>query len=349
MNNKRVLVTGASGFIGSCLVEHMMRITSYEVLAGIRSWATAARLSRLNPIFIQCDVLDKDQLEKVVKDVDVIVHCAVGDRKTTVEGTKNILEAARKNNIRHFIHMSTVEVYGDVEGEIDETSEMKYTGNPYNEMKIEAEKICQEYTGKGVPVTILRPAIVYGPYSTLWTERFAIRLASGIWGTFGEAGKGTCNLTYIYDLTGFILNIIERENSIGKSFNVVNDDKISWNEYFTLLNERLSMPPLKKYGNLYKMKVTIFIPVRNIAKIVMGKYIKQILKLYKKNDFAKSVMKIGERSIKSTPTKDEYMLYGRKVYFKNNRMKEEAGYRSFTALDKGSEYSVDWIKKYGVI
>ena len=346
--NKKVLITGAAGFIGSCLVEHMMKSTDFDVYAGIRGWATAARLSRLNPQFTQCDVLNEEELEAAVSKVDMIVHCAVGTKDVTVNGTKNVLKLAKKYDIEKVVYLSTVDVYGDVEGEVSEESELKYTGNPYNEMKIDAEKVCQNYIKDGLSVVMLRPGIVYGPYSTLWTERMALRIVSGKWGTFGKAGEGNCNLTYIYDLTQFIINSLRNEELKSEIFNIISSDRITWNEYFIKLSEKINSKQLNNYGKNYKFKTKIFTPIRNIAKYLMKKHLKRILNLYKRSDLSKNLMKIGEKSIKSTPTLDEYNLYGRKVIYQNGNSIKHFPQFSYLEFNRGLDYSVDWLEVYGI-
>ena len=74
------------------------------------------------------------------------------------------------------------------------------TGGEYGDSKIDAEKLCFEYLAKGVPITILRPSIIYGPFSNTWVVRTAQRLQSGNWGVFDKYGNGICNLIYVDDL-----------------------------------------------------------------------------------------------------------------------------------------------------
>lgn len=347
MKNK-VLITGAAGFIGSCVVEHMMKTTDFDVYAGIRVWATAARLSRLNPKFIQCNVLNESELDEAISKVDMIVHCAVGSKEVAVSGTRNVLKLAKKYNTKRVVYLSTVDVYGDVEGEVEEQTPYKYTGNAYNEMKIDAEKICFEYMNEGVPIVILRPAIVYGPYSTLWTERMALRINSGKWGTFGKYGNGTCNLTYIYDLSKIIIESLKLENIDGEVFNVVGDDNPTWNEYFIELSRQMGKSKLNNFGSLFFIKTKLFIPIRSFAKYLMSNHLKTILNMYKKYDFAQNAMKIGEKSIKATPTPDELNLYGKKVQFCNSKLKKYFTNLSYTTKEIGISESYDWLSNYGV-
>ena len=97
MSRDTILVTGAGGFIGCRVVEFLHLSGWASPRAGVRRWSSAARLGRLPVDIIQCNVTDPAQVATAVEGVDAIVHCAVGDRSVTVDGTRNLLEAAQRS------------------------------------------------------------------------------------------------------------------------------------------------------------------------------------------------------------------------------------------------------------
>src|SRR5690606_24643675 len=150
---------------------------------------------------------------------------------------------ARNKGIEHLIHLSTADVYGTATGMIDESCAFQYTGNAYNRMKIDAEKVCREYMDKGLPITVFRPSIVYGPYSNNWCLRFASLMLAREWGIYETYGEGKCNLVYIDDLVKTLLGALDNEETFGKAFNVNGPEIITWNDYFRRLNAAMGLPP----------------------------------------------------------------------------------------------------------
>ena len=162
-----ILITGASGFIGSWLVETLCLNGSATVRAGIRSWSSAARLARFPLEIVLCDVMDKAQINRAMDGTTTVIHLATGLSDVIVQGTKNMLEVALAQGVRRFVHLSTTAVYGHVSGKIDETVPYQSMGWEYGDAKIEAEKLCWEFYEKGLPLTVIRPPIVYGPFSRI--------------------------------------------------------------------------------------------------------------------------------------------------------------------------------------
>ncbi len=180
---QKVLVTGAAGFVGGWVVE-CFQLSGIPVRAGIRSWSSAARLARRKTEIVPCDVLSNSQLRAAMEGCDAVVHCAVGNDEVTVSGTQNVLATAHEMGLRRVVHLSSAGVYGNAAGIVDENIAPTQRGNAYAKRKIAAEQICQTFMDRGMPVVVLRPTIIHGPFSYTWTVSFANRLWSGRWGTF---------------------------------------------------------------------------------------------------------------------------------------------------------------------
>ena len=273
IESRNVLVTGAGGFIGGRVVEALVQQEGVEVRAALRRWSTAARIGRLPLDPIQCDIMEPDQLRAAVEGVDAIIHCAVGDRRATVVGTRNLLQAALDAGVRRVVHLSTIDVYGRAVGLVDETEPLLETGREYGDSKIEAEAVCREFVEAGLEVVILRPTIVYGPFSELWTVEFTERFRDGNWLLPRETCQGRCNLVYVDDLVRSILLALDAEKASGEAFNVNGPDDVTWQEYFDALNSALDFPPLPAPGATgSRLSSTLMAPVRAGVNAVFSRF-----------------------------------------------------------------------------
>jgi UDP-glucose 4-epimerase len=180
---RRVLVTGADGFIGSHLVERLVR-EGAEVRAfclynsrGSWGWLDEAAPAVRDAIDVQLgDIRDGGLVEAATADVEVVFHLAAliaipysyaaprSFVETNVVGTLNVLEAARRAGVRRVVHTSTSEVYGTpTELPIRETHPLN-AQSPYAASKVGADQLAiAMHRSFGIPVTVLRPFNTYGP------------------------------------------------------------------------------------------------------------------------------------------------------------------------------------------
>lgn len=180
---KRVLVTGAGGFIGSHLAERLVELGA-EVTAMVRynalsSWGNldfAEPALRARMKVIAGNVEDGDFMMRAMEGMDVVLHLAaliaipysyVAPRsyvRTNVEGTLNVMEAARRLGVKRVVHTSTSEVYGTaLRVRIDEDHPLQGQ-SPYSASKIGADKIAESYFRSfGTDVVVLRPFNTFGP------------------------------------------------------------------------------------------------------------------------------------------------------------------------------------------
>jgi nucleoside-diphosphate-sugar epimerase len=347
---RTVLVTGAGGFIGGRVVEVLHQADGLVVRPALRRWSTAARIGRLPLDPVQCDLMDALQTRTALTGVDLVIHCAVGDRDATVQGTRNLLRAALDAGIRRVVHLSTIDVYGRAEGRVDESHPLLSTGRAYGDSKIAAEAVCQEFVTAGLDVVILRPTIVYGPFSDLWTVQFAERFRDGNWLLPREMCQGRCNLVYVDDLVRAIMLALDAENVAGEAFNVSGADDVTWQEYFEALNTGLGFPPLPTPGAAAsRMSSAITAPVRAAVKTLFSRFKDPILAIYKKSRVARVVMKWAERTLRRVPSSAEFDLYGRDVHFPTARAAERLGYRPAVDMAAGIDLSRQWLQHEGVV
>jgi nucleoside-diphosphate-sugar epimerase len=345
----KVLVTGSGGFIGGRIVE-LLSDSGIEVRAGVRRWSSGARIGRRPVEIVACDILDAAQMDDACRDVDAIVHCAVGDHRATVDGTRGVLEAAVRNDIGRVVHISTVDVYGSAEGEFDEKSPHMITGRAYGDSKIEAERVCAEFSERGLPIVILRPTIVYGPFSESWTVEFAQRLRTGNWLLPAEDCQGACNLVYVDDVVAAVELALRSDAAVGGAFNVNGPDRVTWQDYFQALNDALLLPPLRPASrSRARLSTAVMTPVRNGAKFLLKHFSPVVMGMYQKYAPVRAVMKMAEAAIRQTPTGGEFVMYSRNVRFPAEHAREVLGYAPAFDLHSGVEMSAAWLHHTGIV
>jgi len=181
LKGKRVLVTGAGGFIGSHLTERLVELGAVTRAAiryssnSSRGWlADAPRLEEIEVVTI--DVTDRDTVRKAMKGIDVVFHLAaligipysydapLSYVRTNSEGSVNIFQSALEEGVERVLHTSTSEVYGTAQySPIDEKHPLQGQ-SPYSASKIGADMQAEAFfRSYGLPVVTVRPFNTYGP------------------------------------------------------------------------------------------------------------------------------------------------------------------------------------------
>jgi nucleoside-diphosphate-sugar epimerase len=240
LQGAKVLVTGATGFIGGRLTDYLTLHYKANVRALVRNYGRAVHLARYGTELIPGDLLNPESLSKAAAGCDVVFHCAFGAvgedderRNVTVDGTKHVLEAALAAGVKRFVHVSTVSVHGADPGPvIDENTPLAYTGELYGDAKIDAEKLVLHYVHeKGLPAVIVRPTIVYGPRAGGWTIGPVTNMKRGQF-TLIEHGSGVANHVYVDDVVQGLLLAAVRPNINGEAFLLSQGSGVAWKEFF---------------------------------------------------------------------------------------------------------------------
>jgi nucleoside-diphosphate-sugar epimerase len=345
-----MLVTGAGGFIGGWLAETLYLTGSAHVRAGVHSWAGAARTARFPMEIVLCDILEPYQIRQAVSGVSCVIHCAKGaSKESIVQGTRNMLSAAFDQGVKRFVYLSTAEVYGSPTGKIDETFSCQKTGDLYGDSKLEAEEVCWEYHAKGLPVTVIRPSIVYGPFSTTWSVEIARKLLSGNWGIFKGHGDGICNLIYVSDLVHAILIAADDEHAIGEAFNLNGSEMLTWNQYFQMFNTALGLPELRAIEpDGARLRATLIEPVRTWAKFVRNHFARPIKKVAASYRPAKQLMKYVEQTMKTSARLTDFSLFSRQAGYTATKAQELLGFKPSFDVETGLHLTVSWLAQVGL-
>jgi len=165
----KFLVTGGAGFLGINLVRYLLKENHEVVSLDIVDFDYLDCKDKIK--IIKGDIRDKKIVAEAVKNCDQIVHTAAAlplykeedIYSTDIDGTRNLLEAARNERVKRFIHISSTAVYGIPDHHpLLENDKLDGVG-PYGKAKIKAEEVCLEYREKGMCVPILRPKSFIGP------------------------------------------------------------------------------------------------------------------------------------------------------------------------------------------
>ncbi|MFN3189912.1 MAG: NAD-dependent epimerase/dehydratase family protein [Aureliella sp.] len=350
---RRILVTGASGFLGGRVVEVLHETRLAEPVATLRHWTRAARIARKPTEIRLCDITNKEQVDDSLRDIDAVVHCAkTDDRDSIVGGTENLLNAAKAAGVKRFVFISTAEVYGPgANGDVIEDDETPKTGRLYGDAKVEAEALCFQAAKEGLHTTVLRPSLIYGPYSTSWSIDIAKRLQSGNWGVFEDKGEGFANLVYVDDLVQAIVRSIACPNMAGEAYNVNGPERVTWNEYFKSFNDTLGLDPLRSISTgKSTLRTWVMDRVDSAADLVLDRYEDKLMEIYMRGGWASKWMKRIKGELSSTPSGNELNdLYSRQAFYSAEKAKRELGYQPTFSLDEGLRHTASWLSLHELL
>ncbi len=238
-----MLVTGASGFLGGSLARRLAA-DGYRVRVLVRPTSDASGLQNCKLEIVYGALEDASSLERAVRDVCIIYHCAalsadwgrIEDyRAANVLGVQNLLAAAAKQKtLRRFMHVSTTDVYGYPVEPCDESAALRDVGFPYNSTKVAAEHMVWAAKHDGMPVTVVRPASLYGPGSKDFVATMAELLQQGMMLTL-DRGASHAGLMYIDNCVESLVRLAESRAAQGKPFNLRDPYDITWRQYIDRL------------------------------------------------------------------------------------------------------------------
>jgi nucleoside-diphosphate-sugar epimerase len=230
----RVLVTGATGFIGGRLCEVMTLTGGFTPRPLVHSTGASWRIARFPMDFAFGDLCDAGSVDRAMQGCDAVVHLARGGKTVMRRGLENVLRAAVKHGASRVVHISSVAVYGNnppAESAF-ETARAKRTDLPYGNEKLEQEHRALRYWKRhGLEVVILRPPSVYGPFSS-----FTMAMINSIRGrvmAIVDGGRNPCNLVYVDNLVEAILLALWRPEAPGQTFFVTDGETVSWERCIT--------------------------------------------------------------------------------------------------------------------
>ena len=293
---KKILVTGGGGFIGSHLVETLIKdghsVKTIVPYNSNNSWGWIDSFEpniKKNLEIISGDICDQNLVSKLVKNVDVIFHLAalisipysyVSPRSyisTNIMGTLNLLEASRNSNVELFVQTSTSEVYGSSQySPIDEQHPLN-AQSPYAATKIAADQLALSYYRSfDLPVSIIRPFNTFGPRQSL--RAFIPTIITQILSSKKKIKLGNLNpkrdFSYISDTVRGFTSCIGKKRCLGQAINLGTGVVFSMQETLNLITEYIGKDVIceidKKRLRPKKSEVDHLLSANNFAKKIIN-------------------------------------------------------------------------------
>lgn len=258
MSDSIALVTGATGFLGSYIVDSYVR-RGWQVRALARPTSNLAwlqpHLEAGRVVIAPGDMTDPAALKSAAQGVNRIVHAAsvIGTaipqatyHRVNVEGTRALLDAAVAARVERFTLISSVSTYGDgiTPGGIVTEDTPQIPSNPYGQSKFaQQELVLDAHRRHGLPVTLIEPPVIYGPRARVGiAEVFKLvrlRLAPLL-----DFGRGRMNLVYVTDVIGLLEAADASPAAVGERFLVAGPRFVSHRELMALMAAALNVKPI---------------------------------------------------------------------------------------------------------
>lgn len=249
--NTPVLVTGATGFVGSRLSELLSTKEEADVTGIGRNLDRVSHLNMQGVTLKAMDLRDTDALKSVVEGKDFIFHAAAvldADPDTAesvnVETTENLIQLAGEEGVSRVIHVSTAGAYDMADrNEVDESTPLaiKHPAT-YARTKAEAEIRAQNMAEKfDLELSIVRPSMIYGPGHGIWTEGMFKKILEGKPVFLGD-GSAHFNPIYIDDVVDAIILCAKRSKAAGESFNI-SADITTWRDFMSHYGQLCNKKP----------------------------------------------------------------------------------------------------------
>ena len=257
-SNKKVLITGADGFIGSHLTEMLIKegtkVRALSFYNSFNYWGWLEDIRSLKDIEVLTgDIRDAHYCERITKGVDVIFHLAAligipysyiapdNYVDTNIKGTLNICQAALENGCQRVIHTSTSEVYGTAKYvPIDERHPLQ-PQSPYSASKIGADAMAMSFHNAfNLPLTIARPFNTYGPRQSARAviPTIIIQMVSGRKEIKLGSVTPTRDFTYVEDTCRAFIALAGADKAIGETVNIGSNHEISIKDVFNIIKDK---------------------------------------------------------------------------------------------------------------
>ena len=319
------LVTGASGFLGG-RVAQLLSERGEEVTVLARPTSDLRHLQATPLRVVPGDLSEVAALQAAVQHVTHIFHCAACSTdwapyqtyvKANVEGTQNLLAAARQAPVlERFVHVSTTDIYGYPQIPCTEDHPFVDAGLPYNQTKGAGEAAVWKAHAEGLPVTIVRPATIYGPRGKDFTQEIATLLRQRLMAYVG-CGHATGGFTYVDNVAHAMLDAAASPRTLGQAYNLADGTNATWRDYATLFAEQLGTKPPwidLSFGAAMVLARTFETPHR--------------------------ILRLPGRPLL---TRHAVLLLGRNQEFPATKAKDDFGFHPEVSLEEGIRRSVAWL------
>lgn len=269
--NKKILITGATGFIGKELTNKLIKNSQLDIRILTRKTSSVPEKYYQYSEVVEGEMRDKKSLKKAVENIDVVIHlAAIVSAKAksnlieevNVKGTKNLLTACNESeSVSRFVYMSSISVYGFADrSDLTESSKIPERINwAYADSKIKAEKaVLNENPQRNFSAIVLRAGDVIGAQS-IWTQSIKDEIVGGYF-FVPELNKGIMNYVWIEDLVNALLKTLSQKTLCQNIYNVTAGN-VNFNKYICDLCKILNAQCVQLHKNtlksLIKLKTTL--------------------------------------------------------------------------------------------
>ena len=383
IKGKTILVTGSTGFLGSHLINRLTQFKKTRVRALVVPELSCSYQSSGSPVRkVVGDMTSIEDMREATRGCDIVVHCAVGEPDVTVSGTRNVAKAAVENQVKRFIYISSTAVFG-YNPKFDEMEEKRLTGNysdsnyynAYCHSKIASERIVfGHYDSDNLPIVVLRPSHIYGPYSLWWTIKPIEMLKQNCY-TLIDGGLTPCNAVYVNDMVNAIVLATTEDDAVGQCLTISNGQRTSWKEFFSRYARMFSISPslfniTSEELNYKKVRQNISFIKKSISNPSMFYYfVKEFagqailakcaispsvkLKMYKKISRAGSALTKNQDLLEKKTNKESIMEKAPEPWlektfilphiFPIKNASKILGYKPHVSLDEGMRMTEEWL------
>lgn len=322
-----VLVTGASGFLGGALARELVqRGEDVRILA--RSTSKLDHLADLSLSVVRGGLADKAALSVAVAGVTHVYHCAGLSADwgswndffgTNVTGTEDLLRAAHAaGTVQRFLHISTTDVYGYPKVACDESHPITNIGLPYNRSKGMGEQAVWDFTAEsGLPVTVIRPANIFGPRSKDFVVEICNALADRSM-PLVDGGQAVAGLLFIDNGVAGIIAAANSPRTVSKAYNLRDESNENWRTYVDALADGLGMPRAS-----INLPQGLALGVGRMFEIVYGS------------------LRLSSRPLL---TRTAIHLISADQAFPIDRAKTDFGFRSAVSFPQAMQKTIEWCK-----
>ena len=241
----KILVTGATGFIGRNLVKRLLE-EKHEVMCTVRITSNTDFMKGTEASLVLCDLMDAGRVEKVFSMIspEAVYHCAAqveGNNeedltKINAGTTRNVCSAALEHEVSRLIYLSSVAVVSGNET-MPLTEEMPYNAtNPYGRSKVKAEKIALEFRDKGLQIAIIRPCMVYGEEEPHALDKVFRQVKKKLIPIFETPGvDSSLHLAYVGNVVDLLYTALSKDEALRGTYMVADKEVITIRRFIEIM------------------------------------------------------------------------------------------------------------------
>ncbi len=327
------LVTGATGLLGSHIVEQLRR-RDRPVRVLVRRGSDRSWLAAQGVEFVEGELSDRGALKKACMGVGTVYHCAarVGDWgpwsefvQVTIEGTRTLAEMAALCGCDRFVHISSISAYGHPNKaglELDESAPLGvqlHKWSYYSRAKAQAEHdLWAMHEAGRIRLSVIRPSWLYGPRDRATIFRLARLLRERKVKILGD-GDNRLNVVYAGNVAEGAILAADAPSAVGQAYNCCHDGVMTQKRWLNMLAEELGAPPVTKH-----------VPYRVAYSVAF------VLECFGH---------LFKREKPPMITRYAVWLMGRRCFFSAEKARRELGWRSTVSYEEGVKTTIAWLRE----